>query len=214
MHCHKNYNLQVIDQKFLLPGHTRLECDSDHARIERAKKCLASSGTSTNERERLRIMVPRDWCQFVRSLRGKRHFKVVEMHYNEFKAFSALLKNNVLVHRTVDTEKNPVSWHNIKWLRYTKEFGIVYFKYDLNPFSPFRKLNLIRDRKGRKISAENLTVPNSYSRKQGNNPKKKKDLLSIIDLIDKDCQTFYKDLPTSGQAREFDELNDDESESE
>lgn len=26
----KNNNLEVIDQKFLLPGHTRLECDSDH----------------------------------------------------------------------------------------------------------------------------------------------------------------------------------------
>lgn len=207
----KKDNLQVVDQKFLLPGHTHLECDSDHARIERAKKCLASSGSSGNNREKFRIMVPRDWCQFVRSLQGKKRFKVVQMHFKDFKAFSALLKN-VLVHRTKDTEKNPVNWHKIKWLRYTKEFGIVHFKYDLNPFSPFRKLNLIR--KGRKISAENLQVPNSYSRKLGINPKKKKDLLSIMDLIDQDCHAFYKDLPTSAQAREFDELGDKDSEDE
>ncbi len=30
--------VERIDQKFLLPGHTHLECDSDHAAIERSKK--------------------------------------------------------------------------------------------------------------------------------------------------------------------------------
>ncbi|KAJ8891264.1 hypothetical protein PR048_010780 [Dryococelus australis] len=39
------------DQKFLLPGHTRLECDSDQARIERAKKQID---------EQMKIMVPQD----------------------------------------------------------------------------------------------------------------------------------------------------------
>uniref|UniRef100_A0A1B6ERS8 Uncharacterized protein n=1 Tax=Cuerna arida TaxID=1464854 RepID=A0A1B6ERS8_9HEMI len=167
-------NLKVIDQKFLLPGHTRLECDSDHARIERSKKRLGSAGSSTNkEGEKLRIMVPRDWCQFVRSVSGRKRFKVIEMFYKDFKAFSGLLKT-ILVHRTMDTEKNPVNWHSIKWLRYTNEFGIVYFKYDLNPFSPFRTLNLIRDRKGRKISTQNLQISNSYSKQLGVNPKKRR----------------------------------------
>jgi len=31
-------SLEIIDQKFLVPGHTHLECDTDHARIEKAKK--------------------------------------------------------------------------------------------------------------------------------------------------------------------------------
>lgn len=37
------------DKKFLLPGHTHLECDADHARIERLKKTAE-----------IPIMVPRD----------------------------------------------------------------------------------------------------------------------------------------------------------
>jgi len=41
--------LQIIDQKFLLPGHTHLECDVDHAKIERAKKFSD-----------IPIMIPRD----------------------------------------------------------------------------------------------------------------------------------------------------------
>ncbi|KAJ8895971.1 hypothetical protein PR048_001312 [Dryococelus australis] len=58
-------SLQVIDQKFLLPGHTRLECDSDHARIERAKKQIDES---------MKIMVPRDWY----------HTPSILTHHSEF----------------------------------------------------------------------------------------------------------------------------------
>ncbi|CAH1110065.1 unnamed protein product, partial [Psylliodes chrysocephalus] len=44
--------IEIIDQKFLLPGHIRLECDSDHARIERSKKQISND---------FKIMVPREW---------------------------------------------------------------------------------------------------------------------------------------------------------
>lgn len=133
----KNENLQVVDQKFLLPGHKRLECDSDHARIERAKISLGSSQSyKSSDDEKIRIMVPRDWCQFVRSLPGKKSFNVIEMSLTDFKEFSSFLKkDNILVHRNKDDDKNPVEWLKIKWLRYTKDFGVLYFKYDLNPFS-------------------------------------------------------------------------------
>ncbi|KAL4126982.1 hypothetical protein QTP88_011180 [Uroleucon formosanum] len=51
--------LHIIDQKFLLPGHTHLECDVDHTKIERAKKFSD-----------IPIMIPRDWYQFVRTVKG------------------------------------------------------------------------------------------------------------------------------------------------
>jgi hypothetical protein len=44
-------SLDIIDQKFLLPGHTHLECDVDHAQI--AKK-----------HNTFEIMIPRDWYNF------------------------------------------------------------------------------------------------------------------------------------------------------
>ena len=31
-------HIQVIDHKFLVPGHTYMECDSDHSVIESLKK--------------------------------------------------------------------------------------------------------------------------------------------------------------------------------
>ena len=44
--------LQVIDQKFLLPGHPHLECDADHAPVKKAKK----STDMTNDFQRLVCM--------------------------------------------------------------------------------------------------------------------------------------------------------------
>ena len=31
-------NIEVLDYKFLVPGHTRMECDSDYAQVEKRKK--------------------------------------------------------------------------------------------------------------------------------------------------------------------------------
>ena len=47
-------SLELIDHKFLLPGHTHMECDSSHSLIERNRKCY--NGT---------IEHPHDWAQLI-----------------------------------------------------------------------------------------------------------------------------------------------------
>ncbi|KAF0745517.1 Uncharacterized protein FWK35_00022366 [Aphis craccivora] len=126
----KHPSLQIIDQKFLVPGHTQLECDSDHAKIERYKKQSDSI-----------IAIPIDWYNFVRSVRGKAPLKVVEMEQEYFKSFSSFL-SGPLVKRNVDVNKEKINWLMIKWLRYDKQFGIVQFKYSLDEDTPFRSLDL------------------------------------------------------------------------
>lgn len=37
----KNNNIKIIDHKFMVPDHSRMECDSDHAKIKKAKKTLS-----------------------------------------------------------------------------------------------------------------------------------------------------------------------------
>jgi len=76
----KHPTLQIIDRKFLVPGHTHLECDSDHSKIKKAKKLSDCE-----------ISIPIDWYNFVRNVRGKIPLKVVEMEMEHFKKFSALL---------------------------------------------------------------------------------------------------------------------------
>jgi len=60
--------LEIIDRKFLVPGHTHLKCDTDHVRKERVKKLSDS-----------KISLPIDWYNFLRHVRGKIPLKIVEM---------------------------------------------------------------------------------------------------------------------------------------
>lgn len=52
--------LEIINQKFLQPGHTHLEADTIHAAIEREKKKIS-----------MKIDLPRDWANLIRSV-GRR----------------------------------------------------------------------------------------------------------------------------------------------
>lgn len=49
--------LAIINHKFLLPGHTHMECDTDHSLIEKKKK-----------KSRLNIEHPHDWAQLIRTV--------------------------------------------------------------------------------------------------------------------------------------------------
>ncbi|XP_027850398.2 uncharacterized protein LOC114129769 [Aphis gossypii] len=73
--------IQIIDHKFMVPGHTRMECDSDHARIEKAKKRFSAP-----------INHPHDWAQLIRYA-GKDKFSVIETDQTHFLDFNSLLKS-------------------------------------------------------------------------------------------------------------------------
>lgn len=202
----KKPSISVIDQKFLLPGHTRLECDSDHARIERAKK----------QAEHAAIMTPRDWYSFVRLVSSKqsirkegKSFHVTPMANSDFLAFSKLLeKEGVLVKRTINLNGEKVEWMKIKWLRYESTFGVIKYKYTLDDSSEFQVVDFRRQKRGRPLSLDSITIPLSYAGPLPINPLKKNDLLSILSLVDEDCHDFYKNLRTSDDAAEFDEVED------
>lgn len=54
-------NIECIDYKFLLPGHTHMACDIDHAIIGKQKKKKITAN----------IRHTRDWQNFVRLFRKK-----------------------------------------------------------------------------------------------------------------------------------------------
>lgn len=182
----KHPHLEYIDQKFLIPGHTHLECDADHARIERAKK--------TSE---MKIMVPRDWFNFVRTVRGKIPMQVHVMESDDFKQFSHIYKA-FLTRRKKDVNNDPIKWLQIRWLRVTKSFGHIYFKYDLDETTPFKEMDFTRKIRGPNL--KNFQIPNTYDDCNYINPEKKKDLISILNLIDSDCHEFYKKLKVKSDA--------------
>lgn len=76
--------LMKMIHKFLLKGHTHMECDHVHAMIEKKKKKLKT----------MEIASPRDWIQFVKTCAGKNPFHVHEMKIDDMKDLSILSKSS------------------------------------------------------------------------------------------------------------------------
>ncbi|CAH0407707.1 unnamed protein product [Chilo suppressalis] len=95
-----------IEHKFLTPGHTRMEVDSDHSLIERTKK-----------RTSLNIHHPRDWAQLIRSAGRPGKFTVVEMAESNFYDFSEFLKQNFIMKKWNENNVKFV-WADVKLLRF------------------------------------------------------------------------------------------------
>lgn len=190
-------NLQTIDHKFLEPGHTHMECDTDHALIERKKK-------KTN----IPIHHPHDWYQFIRTVGERKKFVVHEMQQSSFKNYGLTAKTKCSF-RKFNEDNERVVWQNIKWLRYTKDFGKIYYKNSLNAEESFKTIN-IRKRGFNQIKQDDL--PNCYEEPIRISEAKKKDLLSILNLIDANFHDFYKHLCVENQPDFHPDLTEDDHE--
>lgn len=176
-----NSSIDYIDHKFLVVGHTHMECDVDHALIERTKKKTS-----------IKIHHPRDWYQFVRTVGSKRKFEVVEMTQENIYNFSDFLKNK-FTWRKVDAEGNKFNWNEIRWLRYTKDFAKIKYKTSLDENEDFKILNIAR----RGInSVKSSDLAKAYEKLLPISEDKKKDLLELLPLIDPNFHGFYMGLPT------------------
>ena len=122
-------NIQTIDVKFMESGHSYLDADSMHARIEECRK-------------HRRIYTTREYALVIENARIKpKPYCVRCMEYSQFydwKAMSKSVLKNVNTAGCDTSTDDPkkvrtVEWLKIKWLRFEKSrSGIIKFKYDLN----------------------------------------------------------------------------------
>ena len=126
-------NIKIINHKFLVAGHTHMECDIDHSMIEKSKK---KSNTP--------IYHPHDWYQLVRRTGKVSKFQVVEMSQTDFFDFSNLLKGPLMVHK-LNTDREQFKWQPVSWLQYTKTGkGVLNYKTTLEENAPFKILSFLR----------------------------------------------------------------------
>lgn len=122
--------LETIDHKFFQTGHTEMECDSIHSKIEKKSKFVP-------------VYVPEGWAQLIRDARvNPRPFEVRTLTYKDifdFKAFSSKYKVTI-------------PWRNICWLHYEKnEPTKIFYK------TSFRETNFKEiDLKKYKIRHQNI----------------------------------------------------------
>lgn len=174
-------SLELIDHKFMVSGHSHMECDSDHSVIERKKK-----------KTTIKIHEPRDWYQFIRSVGTGNRFLVHEMNQDDILNFSLIAKTK-LMWRKVDENGQKFLWNEVKWLRFTKDSGSIQFKTTLSDNEPFRILN-IRRRGFNNIPSSELQK--CYSAPLKINSAKKRDLIDLLPLIDRRVHPFYEALQT------------------
>lgn len=101
-------NISVIDMKFLVPGHTQMECDSIHSAV-------------TTELKRVgKVSWPEDIKQIARSARRKedRPYQVYDLQRGDIKDYKLFMKQNLTNRKKgVDFE---VRWQKMSWMRFEK----------------------------------------------------------------------------------------------
>jgi hypothetical protein len=91
------------------PGHTHMECDADHGKIEKKQKKNMNP-----------ISHPYDWRALVRSC----GFTVLNMTCEHFLDFDACSKNSFMQKFRVVGTKVFVLWKDIRAIEYEHEFGV------------------------------------------------------------------------------------------
>lgn len=179
--------LKSVDHKFLVPGHTHMECDSDHAHIEKAKK-----------KYNVEIHHPADWYDLVKRAKVQEPMQVVVMEDKDFFNFESLF-SGPFVMRNKNTDKERFYWSDVRWLRYTKDQGTIQYKTSMSPQAPFYELSIRRKGKASfnfqsKLQLSNVgLIPIS--------DEKKKDLLDIVHLLRPEVRDFYVNLPSDSATR-------------
>ncbi|XP_069362188.1 uncharacterized protein [Maniola hyperantus] len=139
---------RIINLKFLEPGHTHMEADTIHASIEKAKKKTA-----------MKIELPKDWANLIRTVHRNPKINVVEMQQSQFYNFQKLLTTQY-VHRKINSVKEKVNWTKIKWIQCRKvDPGVLYYKYSFDDSEElFKVLSLKRNRNMTRSQSED-TAP-------------------------------------------------------
>lgn len=175
--------IEVIDQKFLVSGHSQMECDSMHARIEIAAKNVP-------------VYLPHEWVTIARN--AKKNYPKYEVFQKKDIAFFdwKILAKLIMINRNKDQDGNVVNWHHIKWIRYEKAFPfIMKIKTDFD--EDFRTI-MILPRRGRRISVPYMErcLKALHEEKRKISALKLKHLREICNSgsVPDDCRLFFTSL--------------------
>lgn len=185
-------HIEEINHKFMVSGHSHMECDIDHSLIEKQKK-----------RSGMKISHPQDWATLIRCTNKKQPFRVVEMTQDDFYDFANLL-TTVFVKKQKNSKGGTFKLQECKWLKYTKEYGMVYYKKSLDETEMFEEINF--NRRGRRTT--DLKLIKRYNGPLPIAPEKKVHLLDMLSLIPDVYKSFYRELKTKDMADNDPDLED------
>ncbi|XP_046685006.1 uncharacterized protein LOC124370749 [Homalodisca vitripennis] len=189
-------NINEINHKFLLAGHTHMEVDGKHGLIERAKKHL-----KTNT-----IFTTNDWANFIASCSNKNPFIVKKMSLEHFLDFLSLTnKDGPLINRKKNTIGEPFLISNTVWLQVRREeLGILYYKTSFDDVD-FKSVDLRRNKRKETIMPESVPKLRSEKRKISN--EKFRDLMTILQWVPEEYKAYFENLPHGASENDFPDIS-------
>ena len=190
-------NIKVIEQKFLVSGHTQMEADSVHAAIENAQRNIS-------------IYTENDWATVIRLARRKNPYTVVNLHNTSF----IDLKQMADVNPKMNINGEKVQFMKICHFVYRKDSDYVQYRHS---YDEVLQNILIKRTQTRTTAYTAMQESPLYMKELPISKAKKKDIESLCSsgAIPKFYHAYYEGIPCSISEEEdfvdIEELsNDDE----
>lgn len=175
--------IKSVDHRFLVSGHSFMECDQDFALIEKAKRKLTH------------LFTPDDWIHFVGGV--SRKFIVVKMTDDDFKSVSPM--DNYM-------QSNIIGLSKMQWLHFEREQPYkLFYKENYNQDFPFYIKDLIKKTEkttsGRpKLLPATVVLPNLHANPPQIKLAKYQNLMQLLPFVPPIHHKFYKDLSYEGKT--------------
>jgi len=172
-------NIHVIDQKYLVSGHTQMECDSMHAAIENAKR-----NTS--------IVVPSQYDTIVRMERANNKYTVIPLKHQDFLNFKPIF-GDILSTIIKDLNGEKINRRKLCWIKYRQtDPNHNYFKYNFEE-EEFRCTRIKKTKRGKCMDGQ---MPQLYEGKLPISSAKKNDLISLCKtaVIPEEFHSYYENM--------------------
>jgi len=167
---------ETIELKFLVSGHSYLPNDRNFADIEKAAKKVNQIESAA------------DWISLIRNCKKNNPFNVEELTHKDF--HSTAPYEQLITNRKKDTNKEPVNWLKIQWIKLDKGRPFSMFFKTCYDDSSFREVDFSKKNKRWK-DAEKIPL---YESTRPVTKEKFKDMMDLKKYITSSKRSFFETL--------------------
>lgn len=181
-------DVEIIDHKFLISGHSFLPNDRDFGVIEMSLK-----------RNQL-LYVPQDYYNIIKKCRKGNTFILNEMKQEDF--ISTRLLEEAVYKRSKNTNGEKINWLQICWMRFLRNgpYKILY-KTTMDENAEFKILDLL-PRRGRPKKFGNIVLPSLYKSIRSITSLKYRHMMDLLRYIPPEHHNYFKSLPHTENVNE------------
>ncbi|KYQ50443.1 hypothetical protein ALC60_10456, partial [Trachymyrmex zeteki] len=174
-------NVEIIDHKFLVLGHSFLPNDRDFGVVEMSLK------------KNNLLFVPQDYYNVIKKCRKGNNFILNEMKQEDF--ISTRFLEDAVFKRVKNSNGETINWLKICWMRFLRnEPYKIFYKISMDENAEFKILDLL-PRRGRPRKFENIVLIPLYKNIRQISTAKYKDMMDLLRYILPEHHDFFKSLP-------------------